>query len=153
MDTYITVRDVLDKAQNFHRQMKDLYDRLADTCDREQSEILLKYLKRKEENYERGLMQSQEDDVNGLLNAWMQFAPDWSQFAASSAEEFQKEMTPEAIAAKAQRIRKSLVEFYETAAQTAKPDSVRQLFEKLAEQHKSEQAALKTTMDSLKHHE
>jgi rubrerythrin len=153
MDTYITVRDVLDKAQDVHRQMKDLYAQLAERCVRNQPEILLKYLKSKEEEYEQGLAQNIRNDRNGLLDTWMQYAPDLSQFAIPSPDAFEKEITLKEIEATAQRIRESLINFYETAAHTAKPDTVRQLFEKLAEQHQSEKAAVKTTLNSLKHNE
>ncbi len=151
MDTYMKVRDILDEAQEFHRRMKMLYGRLAASCDRKRPEMLLNYLKDKEEEYEEGLAQSKRQETGGILETWMQFAPETDSNVIPSPDRFEEKMTLENIEAEAQRIREALIAFYETAAQTARPAPVRQLFEKLIEQHQSEQSADKTITDSLKH--
>ena len=68
MDTYITVRDVLEKARRFHQQLEAFYNRLSGESDRERLRLLLDYMCRHEEHFMLGLEQFDDQGRDRLLN-------------------------------------------------------------------------------------
>jgi len=145
MSTYMRVRDVLEAARRFHRQLKVFFGRLADRSDKERVRILLDYMSRHERNFEEGLNEYEAQGSGRLLDTWMQYGPDEDRLEVPSFDDLTADGAIDQVEKAALRFDDALAAFYADAAGRAQNEKVRQLFARLAEQHESDKADVRKT--------
>jgi rubrerythrin len=138
MKTYATVRDVLNAAQAFHRQLADFYAQLSECADRDKTRYLLEYFSRHEKTFEEALDEYTEEGADALLDTYMQYAPAEEQLEIPKAAELSPDMDVDQVENIARRLNDSLIDFYEQAAEKVKARKVRDLFLKLKEQQQDD---------------
>lgn len=151
METYTKVRDVLEKAREFHQQLTEFYDRLSDRAERDRVEMLLDYMSRHEEGFEEAFDDYTDEGAEKLLETWMQYGPEEDTLDVPDPGELDADMDVDDVVATALDLDDALVRFYEEVAERAKSSDVRDLFRKLREQQESEKAKLKRAAHQIRH--
>lgn len=150
METYLRVRDILEAARRFHRQLGDFYDRLSDKSDRQRARLLLDYMERHERYFEQGLAAYDAEGADRLLDTWLQYGPDTDALDAPAPDELPDETGVDEVEKMARRFDEALATFYRDAARLARTKKVRELFQNLAEQQEADKDALKQTATAAK---
>jgi hypothetical protein len=141
--SYETVRDVLNRAKTFHRQVGRFYHELSDRKHKERVILLLDYMSRHEENLERALEVYEDGAGKGVLDTWFKYTP----IAASARDleniEVHDDMSVEEVIALGVRMDRCLMDLYRGMAESSVPARVRSLFQDLValEQREDRQLA------------
>lgn len=148
--TYAKVSDVLEQVRRFHRRLKEIYADLSEQADRKRIALLLDYLSRHEEQFEKGIEEFQTEGADPLLDTWLQYGPEKEPLSVPAFSDLHAEMGVDEIANEAQRFNDALTAFYEDVAQRAELEEVQRMFRKLAEQQKEDKAKLTIDAQSAK---
>lgn len=148
--TYGQVRDVLNAAADFHRDLRAFYGRLAKQEDQQRVRMLLDYMSRHEKDFEKALAQYDQEGAGKLLDTWMHYTPEERALNVPQPESLRDDMTVDEAVDTAVRLDKELVQFYSQAAKLAKTPEVRHLFEELKERQEDQERKLKVDAVSLK---
>ncbi len=144
--TYGQVKDVLEAAIEFHRDLERLYGQLAEKTTRQRARMLLDYMSRDEKHFEQALVEMQSEHQEKVLEAWMQYEPDDRMLDVPHAEELRDGMTVDDILELALRLDEKLVVFYTQAAELVELPEGKDLFNKLAEQQEDRRREFKVNV-------
>ncbi len=144
--TYGQVKNVLEAATEFHRDLERLYGQLAAKTNRQDARMLLDYMSRDEKHFEQALVEMQSEHQEKVLEAWMQYEPDDRVLDVPHAEELRDGMTVDDILELALRLDEKLVVFYTQAAELVELPEAKDLFSKLAEQQEDRRREFKVNV-------
>lgn len=126
-----TVADVLDIVKDFHAALALQFSELEQLTTSERAQLMLDYLNRHQKHLAELMEQYEDDAASGLLNTWLQYAPD---------------SHPEALVAKVRNVDLNdvnsvivvalaaddyLISLYREVADHADSDEVKELFKNL----------------------
>lgn len=128
---YGQAKEILDYARNFHGQVSDFYQQLADKAQSARVKLLLDYLIRHEKHLAKALEDFEQSVSSQALNTWYQYSQEQRTFAPLDAIKFSPTMTVDDVLKLGQTIDSCLIESYKGVAETASTPEVREIFENL----------------------
>ncbi len=136
------VRDVIDRARAFHRELAEFYRRAENTADRERVKLVLDYLVRHERRMGEQLAAFEQGSPRRVLESWFVVSP-----GATIREEIARivlrpDMTVSEVVCLALKLDEFLLQLYREASEAASAEPVREAFERLYEEGKIERAKL-----------
>lgn len=138
MKNFEQTRDVLDQVRDFHRQVSELYHRLADEAGKERIKMLLDYMSRHEQNMEESLKEYEDEASEMILNTWFQFVPDDSILKSVQDIQLQPDMSVEDVISLALRLDDILIDLYKRMVEEAEIPEVQEVFQNLLEMENQE---------------
>jgi len=149
MQTFQTVTDVLDNAQNFHRYAESLYSDLQQNIDNERERMLLNYMAIHEHDMGSKLQLISDNASSKVLGTWMQFTVEQS--PQIFFENLQKNLgrSIDDIASMGQDADSYLQHVFQDARDTAPTQDIKELFDQLAAMETLEKQALSKATNSV----
>lgn len=147
MITFESTNEIFGFVEKFHRQIKELYDRLEQKQEDKRVTIFLQYLKKIRSIYEHGLSYYRKKGTHRSVNVWFQYVPDIEQVTIKNLSiddlESATDLTLEDVVAIELELENRLHDFYHKLSEnTNVPDDVHEEFHNLAEQESQEKAEL-----------
>lgn len=153
MDTYITVREVLENVREFEEQMRGLYLQQAERAERQDVKCFLQHLGKLECRHEKGLANYEDEERKMLLDNWLQYGPDEEQLQVPKLEDFPADMDMNQAESLAVKQNGELATYYSQVAERSSSREVSELFGKLVDQVESENRDVRKEASSIRHHE
>lgn len=125
-----TVRDVLDRARAFHRELGEFYHQLEDASEKARVKLVLEYLRHHETFMEECLTKF-EDGASANVLTWYKNTPDAATHKCFENLEVRPDMTAEDVMRVALRLDECLIRLYRGMAERAPSAEVRELFDDL----------------------
>jgi rubrerythrin len=122
------IRDILDYVRKFHCCLHDFYEACGEETEDERVKALLDYMGRHEGNFNKALARYEETAAQGVLDTWLQFAPDETLNQAFKKVELTPGMSPDEVIQVALDLDKTLLTLYEELAQSTSAPHVKELF-------------------------
>ncbi len=91
------IRDILEHVREFHRSLHDFYEECSEETEDERVKALLDYIGRHEGNFNEALARYEETAARGVLDTWLQFAPDETLNQALKKVEFTPGVSPDEV--------------------------------------------------------
>lgn len=143
-----TVKDVLERARVFHRDMSAFYGRMSNVAERERVRLVLDYLARHERYMDDCLSAFEKGAGKQVLTTWYKYTPPKATVAALSGIELRPDMSVEDVLKVAFRLDECLVALYRGMAEGAPSVEIRDLFNKLLElEKKAEHQLVRDTVE------
>lgn len=136
------VRDLLDHARLFHRDLSKFYKSLASNEESERVKLLLDYLGRHEKHLEESLSAYEDDAPTQVLNSWFQFTLDESTLKTPESIQIKPHMTIADVIRMSLSLDDRLIKVYKNIAKTAEVPEVREVFENLLQMEEKEKHTL-----------
>ncbi len=136
------MRDVIEQARTFHRQLAELFHRIERESDRERIRMLMDYLSSHEERMERRLAAFQTETARKLLDECYAYPPPEDIVQAFQQVRLSAEMSVPEIICAALHLDEQILRLYRWAADSARSPEVREVFEALFTEHKEERRRL-----------
>lgn len=133
------IRQLLDQARAFHRDLGAFYDRLGQTAEKNRVKLLLEYMSRHEEYLEQCLVEYGNGSNAQVLDTWMKFTPEMAKPACLDDTRVTPLMTISDVVALALQLDECLVRFYQQIGENAHTEGVREMFNRLMRLEKSEE--------------
>lgn len=133
------IRQLLEQARAFHKDLGVFYDRLGQTADKSRVKLLLEYMSRHEEYLEQCLVEYGKGANTQVLDTWMKFTPEMASPACLADSTGSPPMTIADVVALALKMDECLVRFYQQVGENAHSEGVRELFTQLMRLEKSEE--------------
>lgn len=133
------VRDILDRARQFHEALSEYYARNADQASNEKTSILLQYMSRHEKNMVECLSHYEGEAAESVLDTWFKFPPEMKHDHCFECMTVTPDMTVEDMQKTALRVDQCLLEFYRKAGEKTSSPAVRDLFSQLQALEKKEE--------------
>ena len=133
-----TVRDVLDYAKKFHKDLAAFYAGLETRTGKEKIRILLNYIRRHQENLMECLNEYEADVSEGILSVWIKYTPEMPKCRCFEQVHFSSDMTVDEILESARRIDNCFLDLYRQMAEKAPTPETKDLFTKLLEMEEKE---------------
>ncbi len=125
------VKDVLDDIRGYHRSLAEQLESLESHQQDERIQLLLEYMARHEDNFEKTLAGYKLDTATGIHNTWLKYVPDDAITDSLEHLDFRNEMSADEILRVVLTFDQALFGLYcELAGETASP-GVQELFGKL----------------------
>ena len=141
------VRDILDRARQFHRALGDYYVKNAQLAGQEKSRVLLTYMSRHEQNMAECLARYEKEAAEQVLNEWFKFPPEMQHEECFECLALSSNISAEDISKTALKVDECLLRLYRQAAEKASSPAVRDLFNQLlALEKKEENKALRDAL-------
>lgn len=137
--TNITVREILDQAQEIHHRLGEHFHQLADDAEKDRLRMLLHYLQRHESSMEESIREFEALARESVLNTWYLFVPETDIQKEIEAAHITETSSPSDIIGAAIRLDNCLIKLYEKMADTAASEDVRNLFEELLRMEQKEE--------------
>ncbi|OQY25087.1 MAG: hypothetical protein B6I37_02280 [Desulfobacteraceae bacterium 4572_35.2] len=135
---YGQAKEILDYARNFHCQVSDFYQQLADKAQSARVKLLLDYLIRHEKHLAKALEDFEQSVSSQALNTWYQYSQEQRTFAPLDAIKYSPTMTVDDVLKIGQTIDNCLIASYKGVAETASTAEVREIFENLLQMEEQE---------------
>lgn len=148
--SYERVGDILERIRNYHSRIRHAYQSLAGAHDDERLRILLEYMGRHENYFERSLGRYGAQEIDTIKQTYLQYVPDDQIKRSLEETELDPSMEPDEIVRRSIEFDRGLVTFYRGLATTQAPPRVRELFEsmiKLEETMSREHAKMLADLD------
>ncbi len=136
------VKDVIERAKAFHRQLAERLHQCEKEADREKLRMVLDYLAGHEERMEQRLAQIEAATASQILATWYQYPPAPEVVERLAKIEVRPGMSPSDLVCAALQLDEQLLKLYRAAADAAPTPVVREMFESLLEEAKQERAQL-----------
>ncbi len=128
---YGQAKEILNYARDFHLQVGEFYQQLADKAESSRVKLLLDYMIRHEKHLERALKDYEQGISTQALNAWYQYSKEQRTFKPLDAMKYSKLMTVEDVMAIGTTIDNCLITSYKGVAETATTPEIREIFDNL----------------------
>jgi len=126
-----TVRDILDRVREFHRDLAGYYEALEGVTGKERLRMVLEYLARHEERVDECIGRYESEAGEGVLGTWYKGAPATEWKALSRDLTLTSEMTVTDVLRQVLRFQESLAALYSDLAERAPSAETRDLFSEL----------------------
>lgn len=136
---FFQVSELLDWVSAFHKALADQYRLLADQADKERAALLLNYLADHERLLAESIEKYELDAANSTLATWSEQRPKLNlpesliHLHRTLSGKDSKEIIPYVI-----EFHDILIEMYNTLAKNTESDSIKSLFENLAQMERHE---------------
>ena len=137
-----TVRQLLERIQDFHRQLGAFYEATAEQAARAKAKALLEYMGQHERALQACLADYERDASAKILDTWIQFLPDLEQCQDFDEVEISKDLSVEDVVRMSLRFDDCLIRFYREMAEIAVSQDVKEAFESLARLEEQEERNL-----------
>lgn len=127
-----TTKALLDKARQFHEELRVIYARLEEISERETVKRVLDHLRRHEAELERGLASFERDLDAGILGTWFKNTPDESRWHFVKQVRFSENLEVEDVVRLAVEADQALISVYRELADLAQAEKVKEVFQQLA---------------------
>jgi rubrerythrin len=149
MKAYQTVAEILEEVREYHHRLSDLYRVLGSSADSKRLEMLLQYMSRHEQIFERALARYEESGRRKILGTWSQYVAD--EDLDLRAVEVKPHAPIDQVVDMALEFDEKLIRFYEDMAKNMSDyEDVRVFFQSLAEQEKQERVQLRINAEMIK---
>lgn len=145
---FCRVEELLDWVRAFHDELAKQYDGLTDQSAKEKTSLLLIYLADHQRLLAESIQKYETDTAGSLLTTWSEQCPDLD--LPQSLDELQDTLSDKAITdivIQAIYFHDLLIRIYKDLQEAAVSDSVKELFDRLAEMEEHEK--LRMVRDSL----
>lgn len=141
---YQTVADMLKFALQFHRELAEYYQRRSQNTADQRLQMVQQYLARHAQNVAEGIQRFCDDASPALMQSWLDNVPELDALPVLEDVAGSHSVgSPEVDAIDlALAVDDKLIQAYEALAREAGTDSVRAVFDDLAQQQKTEQRRL-----------
>jgi len=140
-----TMRDVLQRAENFHRDLSAYFERRGTHEKQEKIKMLLDYLARHQSNLAQAVKAFSEHGQPQVLNTWLQYTtPELPRECAISAQ-----MTFDEVIDIALAFDDSLLDLYRTVLREADIPAVREVAESLLAMESEERRRRTRSIEEL----
>jgi len=136
--SYLRVREVLDAVRRFHGQLAGFYAKLTTLAKRERTRMLLGYMVSHERVMEEALRNCDTQTERKYLDTWMQYTPDRDRLSVPVADTFDPQITVEEMVTVMQDLDNRIIDFYTESIQWVDIPELRELFDRLREQERTE---------------
>lgn len=133
-----TVRDILDQARAFHRDLAERYRRAGEGAGREKLKVLLDFMGRHEQHMAHHLEGYEAEAAGRILGSWFKYSPAAPDLGAIEGVELRPDMTVEEVVAVSLKFDAALVAFYREAASESRSQEVKDFFAKVADMEQRE---------------
>ena len=132
-------REVLEHARDFHRQVSEFYDRLAQQAANKKVKMMLNYMSRHEKGLEDGITRYMQESPREVLEAWFAFTHDETLLEALRNDKiYGSDISLDDVIALAMKFDRYLMDLYRGMANTAATQAVSDMFVSLLELEKQE---------------
>ena len=133
-----TTKEVLDHAREFHRLVREFYNRLSKKEQKERVRILLDYMSRHQRHLDESLAEYQRTVPERILNTWFQYPPPKNilETCLNISLEEKENLTVDDVVSMALELDKCLLQLYQTMAEHSEFEEVRTVFTNLLEMEK-----------------
>ncbi len=125
------VRDIVEHVRFYHRnlsQQLDSFDKQLDKSANPRFEMLVSYMARHEQNFEKLLAKYESEASRRVLNTWLKFVPDESLDRTLKHLDLHNGMDADEILGVVLKFDKSLIELYQELADETPLPEVHELF-------------------------
>jgi len=136
------VREVIERAQLFHRNLSEFYEQAEGAAHREKVRMVLDYLRWHERAMEDRLRDFVRDADGHVMSAWFKYTPDDHIQAVLRRPDIDPGMTVDEVLHLALEMDEALLEFYRAARDLAATPEVRDVFDGLYKESMKERAKL-----------
>jgi len=126
-------REVLEHAEQFHREVGAFYRRLNAGTNNARLSLLLDYLAGREARLADGLEHYLESTGDGVLDTWLQYTHDTDALPACPEAHLAGDATVDDVMALARQFHGCLRNLYSDITNSAEPPDVRAVFNSLLE--------------------
>lgn len=126
-----TVADVLDVVKSFHKALAAQFSELEQLTTSERARLMLDYLNRHEQHLSEATGQYDKDAGSGLLNTWLQFAPESHPDDLVAKVRAVDLNDVDSIVAVALAVDDYLIQLYRDLLSDADTDELKEVFESL----------------------
>lgn len=138
MQIALRIRDVLEKARNFHIQLAQFYEQRQAAAGNEKLKVLLNYMQRHEKNLAETLARFSHEAAQRLLDTWLSFVPDDAMCECVKELTIPPGASIDEVVRLALRLDQCLVQLYTQMAERAPTREVRELFLALLREEQKE---------------
>jgi rubrerythrin len=133
-----TTRELFNQIESFHRQLGDLYARMAAKAGREKVKALLEYMSRHQQRLEKNLTAYEKDAAERVLNTWFEFTPDIAKCECFDGIELREDMSVGDVVRTALWFDDCLVQLFTEMTEISVSEDVKELFANLARMEEQE---------------
>ena len=136
-----SMRELLDRARDFHHQLSELYSQSLAIASDERAKILLDYMSAHETTLEQAIEDyKQEAASKQVLDHWVQFPPDTATCKCfDNVEALDSSMTVNDIISVVMQLDDCLIRFYRQLAEEAHNEIISNIFKRLLMLEESEE--------------
>ncbi len=144
-----SVRQLLDRAREYHRLLAEIYDRLEMVAEDTRVRMLLDYMRSHETKLEACIQEYEAMAEERVLSDWLKFAPEIPSPRPVEDLQLDAAMTVTDVVRVALDFDNALMAFYRQAAENVVSQGVRDLFTALLDQEQQEERIMvRTAMES-----
>lgn len=134
---------VIDRVREFHQQVGDYYERLANATQKIRVRLLLQYMSDHERRLADALTDYEDSAPEAILNTWLQNCEGEGQLDAVRHQLREARVDPsldaDAVVEMGIKFSNLLLAVYRDLAETAEPDAVRDVFQNLVSMEENAQ--------------
>ena len=140
--TYKTVKDIVDHARQLHEALSLQYGELEQLTTSERAQLMLGYLNRHERRLAQALGDYEEDAARGIMDTWLQYAPNLDLDPLVKAVRDVDLNDIEALVEVALKVDHCLLKIYEEMEEQAPVESLREVARALQQIESNEERML-----------
>ena len=129
-------------AAEFHKYLRELYERKSKEVLSPEVETLLQYLSRHEGSLAEIIEAYEDDAPQAILDAWFKVAPELRAVKQPADLEFAPDATVDEVIDKALEMEESLISVYRMLIRQAVPERLREVLQNLVEEEEREEKRL-----------
>jgi rubrerythrin len=126
-----SVKDILDHAREFHRDLGAYYASLGAAADKARVRLLLDYMSAHERSLDRALSAYEAMGQKAVLGTWFKSALDGSLLEVKKLLPVRRDMSTDDVIRCALKVDRCLMQVYRRLAENAVAEDVKSLFEEL----------------------
>ena len=132
------IRAILDHVRDFHEQVSEYYHRLADAAGQTRVRLLLDYMAQHEQRLADSMAEYEASASSQILGTWLQSTGQTDIRDSLHDFEIHPNMSVDEVTEIGLGVHQSLVDLYRNLAESAEPESVRELFASLWQMEEKE---------------
>lgn len=129
-------------AAEFHKDLREFYERKSKEVLSPEVETLLQYLSRHEASLAEIIEAYEDDAPQAVLDAWFKVAPELRAVRQPADLEFGPDATVDEVMDKALEMDNSLISVYQMLIRQAVPERLREVLQNLVEEEQREEKHL-----------
>lgn len=129
-------------AAEFHKDLREFYERKSREVLSPEVETLLQYLSRHEGSLAEIIEAYEDDAPQAILDAWFKVAPELRAVKQPADLEFAPDATVDEVIDKALEMDESLISVYRMLIRQAVPERLREVLQNLVEEEEREEKRL-----------
>ena len=144
-----SARDALKHAKDFHLQLCEFFESLSKQENIPRTKLLLDYMISQEKSLAESLDDYEKNTPTGVLDTWLQYANDEAILKLPVVEAFQSKKSMEDILGISMKMSDELIQVYNLVENQINENSVKDIFNNLADMQMQKQKKLSINVDRL----